>query len=89
MSDHESGQAVVIERVQLRRVNASLAFASVRLPGVNLSGMRVEERPDGHLTCTPPEQVGRDGRRWPAWALQPGWREGVEREIACLWARSA
>ena len=85
MSARESGEAVVIERVQLRRVNAGLAFASIRLPGAHLSGMRVEERPDGRLAFTPPEQIGRDGRRWPSWALQPGWREGVEREIAVLW----
>ena len=88
MSDRERGEAVTIERVTLRRINSTFGFASVRVPGVNLLGMRVTEMSDGRLVCIPPETMGNQGQRWPAWALQPGWRENIEREIACLWARS-
>lgn len=77
-----------IERVSLRRVSPMLGFAAIRVSGANLSGMRVEELPDGRLCCTAPTNSGRDERSWPNWALQPGWREGVEREVACLWATS-
>lgn len=78
----------MIERVRLNRVSRTLGFAAVRLPGVNLRGLRVEEGRDGRLAVKPPEHEDRDGRRWPVYALQPHWREGIEREIACLWARS-
>ena len=89
MSAYERGEPALIERIQLRRTSRSTGFANVRLPGVNLTGLRIEERPDGRLICMPPVTTGRDGRHWPIYALQPGWREAVEREVACLWARSA
>jgi hypothetical protein len=31
-----------------------------------------------HFRITPPSVAGRDGRRWPCFALQPGVREAVE-----------
>ena len=78
-----------VERVSLRRVTPTLGFADVRLAQVNLRSMRVEVQADGRLTVTPPEQKGKDGRSWPLYALQPGTREAVEREIAAVWERSA
>ena len=88
MSAHESGQAVMVERVQLRRISPTFGFASIRIPGANLASMKIQEGPDGGLTFTAPDTLSQ-GKRWPAWSLQPHWREAVEAEIACLWARSA
>ena len=79
--------APVVERVTLRRVTPQLGFAAVRLAGVNLTGLRVEER-DGHLLLTAPETVDGQGRRWPVYALQPGAREAVEAAVAVQWCRS-
>jgi len=74
------------ERVTLRRVSADFAFADVRLPDVNLCGLRVERTPWG-ITITPPVVTGRDGRVWPAYRLQPGTREAIESAIRELWLR--
>jgi hypothetical protein len=78
-----------IERIALRRVSRSLGFADVRLLPVHLRSLRIEESPDGTLKVTPPDRIDRQGRRWPAYALQPGAREAIEREIGLLWAASA
>ena len=81
--------AALVERVSLRRISPVLGFADVRLEQVNLRSMRVEMRPDGRLTITPPQQQGRDGRSWPLYALQPGVREAIEQAIAVVWERTA
>ncbi|MBV8093129.1 MAG: hypothetical protein JO110_07820 [Acetobacteraceae bacterium] len=77
-----------LERITLRRVSPTFGFADVRLPGVNLCGLRVERRRDGPLIIRPPEQIDREGRSWPTYSLQPGTREAVEAAIKDLWARS-
>jgi hypothetical protein len=79
---------VAIDRVQLRRISATLGYADVRLDAVHLCGIKVERRPDGHLSIRPPEHVDRLGRTWPAFALQPGAREAVEEAISRLWDRA-
>lgn len=79
----------LVQRISLRRVSATLAFADVRLPSVHLLGLRVEQRDGGSLVVTPPEREGSDGRRWPHYALQPGAREAVEAAIGQIWAASA
>lgn len=76
-----------IERIVLKRVSADLAFADVRLPGVNLTGLRVEKDIAG-LRITPPTRADRQGREWPIYALQPGTREAVEASIREAWSRS-
>ena len=76
----------LIERVTLRRVTPTLGFASVRLTGVNLMGLRVEER-DGRLIVQPPETADAKGGRWPVYALQPETREAVEAALAIQWSR--
>lgn len=79
----------LVERILLRRVNATFGIADIRLAAVNLHGLRVRERPDGSLDVTPPVETDRKGRTWPAYHLQPGVREAIEAEIAAIWARSA
>jgi hypothetical protein len=79
----------VVEFVRLRRVSPTLGFATVRLPGVLLNDLRVEQRESGALTIQPPRRKDRHGRVWQHFALQPGLREAVEREIGALWAASA
>lgn len=81
-------EPALVEWVRLRRVSRTVGFAAVRLSGVHLQGLRVEEKPDGKLALKAPETEDKTGRRWPAYAIQPGWLEAVEREVACLWARS-
>ena len=76
-----------VERVRLHRVSRTLAFADVRLPWVNLTGLKVEECAAGRLTVTPPERPDRNGCARPVYALQPVARELIEAEIALLWAR--
>ena len=88
MSGLEPAEAAAIERVRLHRVSPTLGFAEVRLPSVNLHGLRIEEGSDGRLTIKPPERQDARGRTWPVYALQPETREAIEREVACLWARS-
>ena len=80
--------ADLVERVTLRRTSASFAFADVRLPGVNLHGLRVEATESGRLSIRPPEQRDRHGRCWPIYVLQPGTLEAVEARVAALWAQS-
>jgi hypothetical protein len=77
-----------IERIMLRRVTSRLAFADVRLPGVNLHGLRIEESDAGALTIRAPWHIDSSGREWPHFALQPYAREALEREIARLWSAS-
>ncbi len=79
---------VAVERVRLHRISRTFGFASVRLPSVNLHDLRVEEDQDGHLTIKAPERLDKQGRRWPAYALQPECRALVEAEIRTLWDRS-
>ena len=74
-----------VERVHLNRVSPTLGFADVRLDAVNLHGLRIEQGASGQLTIQPPGRQDRDGRSWPAYSLQPGWREAIEHEIAKLW----
>ena len=76
-----------VERVTLHRVTRDLGFAVVRIAGMNLMGLRVEER-DSRLTLTPPETVDGQERRWPVYALQPGLHEVVEAAVAVQWGRS-
>ncbi len=75
----------IVERIRLRRVSPTLAFAEVRLPGVNLHGLRVEQRPGGSLTIQAPERQDSAGRTWPVYALQPSTREAVLAEVERLW----
>lgn len=75
-----------IERVTLHRVTPTLGFATVRIAGVNLMGLRVEQR-DGRLIVQTPETSDRKGGRWPVYALQPGLREAVEAELAIQWGK--
>jgi hypothetical protein len=76
-----------IERITLRRASAHLGFAYVRLHGVNLHGLRIEQSDEGGLTIMPPVRVHR-GWTWPHYSLQPGTREVIEGEIARLWSES-
>ncbi len=88
MSAVEPAEAAAVERVRLRRVSATFGFADVRLPGVHLCGFRVEEHPSGRLIIQAPQRQDGQGRTWPVCTLQPLWREAIEAEIACLWART-
>lgn len=88
MSALEPAEAAAVERVRLHRISPTLGFAEVRLPWVNLTGLKIEERPDGRLMITPPTRQDGRGRVWNVYSLQPGAREAIEREVACLWARS-
>lgn len=76
-----------IERVYVRRISPTLGMADVRLPAVNLCGLRIEELDSGELRITPPSITGRNGREYPCFALQPGAREEIESAIAALWRR--
>jgi hypothetical protein len=77
-----------IERVRLRKLSPTLAFADVRLAEVNLHGMRVELDAGGGLKITAPVRTDARGREWPSFSLQPGVREEVHRAIASLWSAS-
>lgn len=66
------------ERILLHRASRTFGYAEVRLPSVNIKGVRIEEQTDGRLTIRMPDQV----------FLQPVWREAVERELGLLWAQS-
>jgi hypothetical protein len=88
-SGDAKGAQPIVERVFLRRLSAIFGFADMRLPGVHLRGLRVQQRGDGTLTIRPPERQDDQGRTWSAFALQPDTREAVETEIAVLWARGA
>ena len=79
----------VAEFIRLRRVTPTLGFATVRLPGVLLNDLRIEQRETGALIIQPPQRTDQHGRTWQHYALQPGTREAVEREIGALWAASA
>ena len=81
-------EAITVERVQLRRISRTLGFASVRLPGVSLNNLKVEEGTNGRLSIKPPSHLDGQGRTWPAYALQPECRASIEAEISVLWARS-
>lgn len=76
------------ERIVLRRVTPTFGFADVRFPAVNLLGLRVEATPAG-LGVSEPVTTDKDGRTWPAFHLQPHYREALAREIAVLWGRTA
>jgi len=80
--------ACAIERVRLHRVSPRLGFAEIRLPEVNLAGLKVEQSPDGRLTITPPSRQDAQGRQWPAYSLQPEARAAIEAEITRLWGRA-
>lgn len=88
MVEVDDDGVVVLERVLLRRVTTTLAYASVRLPYVHLSGLKVEATPGGHLTITPPGRLDSVGRFWPNYSIQPECKVAVEAEIARMWARS-
>ena len=77
-----------VERVRLRRISQTFGFADVRLAAVNLHDLRIEEGQDGRLTIKPPERLDAQGRRWPAYSIQPECRACIEAEIRILWARS-
>lgn len=77
-----------VERVRLRRVSPQLGFAEIRLPWVNLAGLKVEQSPDGRLKLTPPSRQDGQGRNWPSYSLQPEARAAIEAEIAVLWAKA-
>jgi hypothetical protein len=76
------------ERIVLRRLTPTFAFADVRFPAVNLIGLRVEAT-HGGLRITEPVTTDKYGRTWPAFRLQPHYREALAREIAVLWDRTA
>ncbi len=75
----------VIERVRFARISDTVEFAEVRLPGVNLSSLCVTLNGHGRLCLRAPTRRDRGGREWPAYSLQPGYREDVEVEIERLW----
>jgi len=85
-SAHNASCAV--ERVSLNRVSRLYGFADVRLAGVHLRGLRVEECAGGRLSVSPPLIPYGRGRTIPAFALQPGAREAIEGAIAAKWAQS-
>lgn len=74
-----------VERISLRRVSRHTAFADVRLPGVHLRNMKVEECAGGRLSVSPPMISCGGGRTMPAYAVQPGEREAIEAAIAEAW----
>ena len=76
-----------IERVFLRRLSPTFGFAEVRLPGVNLTGLRIDAGAAG-IRITAPTRQDDQGRMWPVYALQPGVHEEVEAEIRRVWART-
>ena len=80
---------VMVERIRLHRVSPTRGFCDIRLPAVNLCGLRIEEQPDGRLTIRPPETTDAQGRSWPVFSLQPLHREAIEAEIALAWAATA
>ena len=80
--------ACTIERVTLRRVSPKFGYAEIRLPWVNLTGLKVEQSADGRLTFTPPSRQDAQGRTWPSYSLQPEARAEIEAEIAVLWAKA-
>lgn len=82
-----TGCGNMLERVRLVRVSPVLAFAEVRLPAVNLSGLRVQIDTCGELAFSAPDRRDKNGRVWPIYSLQPGAREDIEAEIARLWRR--
>lgn len=79
---------IAIERVKLRRVSPQLGYAEIRLREVNLTGLRIEQSPDGRLSFTPPSRQDAQGRVWPCYSLQPEARAAIEAEISALWGRS-
>ncbi len=82
------GVLIELERVTLRRVSPTLAFASVRLREVHLKNLRVHVGPNGALTVTPPESRDNLGRTWPHYDLQPEPKAAVEVELTRLWDRA-
>jgi hypothetical protein len=77
-----------VELVTLRPVTPGLAYASVRVPGAHLRGLRITARADGEIAIVPPATTDRNGREWPAYALAPGFREAAEAAIADMWRAS-
>jgi hypothetical protein len=70
----------VVEFVRLRRVSPTLGFATVRLPGVLLNDLRVEQRDTGALTIQPPRRKDRHGRVWQHYAAARYARGGGARD---------
>ncbi len=82
------GVVIELERVSLRRVTPTLAFATVRLPQVCLKNLRVEAGPNGAITVKPPTHKDNLGRTWAHYDLQPETKAAVEVELARLWEKS-
>lgn len=76
-----------IERVTLNRVTPELAFATVRIAGVNLMGLRIDLR-DGCLIVQAPKAVDHNGKCWPMYALEPELRDAVDAELAIQWGKA-
>ena len=78
----------LLERVTVRPFAPDRALVTARLPWVNLSGLWARRGLDGHVSLSAPQVVGRDGRTWPAFALQPGAAEAIAAAVAVLWGRA-
>ena len=77
--------AELLERVRLVRVSPTFGFAEIRLLAANLHSLKVELDSCGRLRLTAPTRTDKHGRTWPAYSLQPGAAEEIERAIARLW----
>jgi hypothetical protein len=80
--------APLADRVTVRPINATSALVSARLPHVNLAGIWARRDASGRVRLDPPRVAGRDGRDWPAFALQPGFAEQIAAAVAQLWAQA-
>jgi hypothetical protein len=75
------------ERLTLRPINPRRALVSVRLPHVNLASIWATRDFAGRVRLDPPRVAGSGGQDYPAFALQPGFREQMEDAVAALWRR--
>jgi hypothetical protein len=77
--------APLADRVTVRPLSDTRAIVSARLPHVNLAGIWANRDHAGRVTLSPPRVPGKDGREYPAFALQPGFAEQIAAAVATLW----
>lgn len=77
--------APLADRLSVRPISDDRALVSARLPHVNLSGIWAIRDSAGRVTLTPPSVLGKEGREYPAFALQPGFAEQIAAAVAHLW----
>jgi hypothetical protein len=80
--------APCIERVTLRIVSPNFGFASIRLPGVLLSGIEARRDGFGRVTLTCPSKPDRTGQPRSLFTLQPGTAEAAAEAVAEAWANA-